>query len=1077
MDGELLLFFASLLSSGVIIGLLIILWSGDTSSRRIRSFFFLCVEVLAWTMLNAVTLIVNPEYFQYVYTAKIVLVCIIPFGVFWFILNFTESRAVDFRWLKAALFILPSLDIIMMVTNPLHRLAFPTYDYPNVPRGSLFFVHFTIDLLVIMVAYGILLHYIFKNFRQRPHIIAAGVGLIIPYLMNTLYSFELTNLRHDIAPVGFFITIMLFAYSSYREKMFHFKSDILNKTFDSIQGTAMLIVNSDGYIVDANAVLRVILPAFNMDYGKTNIVKFIGFLKAQLKSCDPENMFDMLWPPDGNDFRGEFKLSMGDGQFNSFVMTRIPIKKRSKVSSYILTMFDVSRLTELKDKAEAASLAKSTFLANMSHEIRTPMNAIIGMAELALREELPPAAREHNLTIRQAGEHLLSIINDILDFSKIEADSLEIIPSQYMFSSLINDVTSIIRTRMFDSRLRFLVNIDCNIPNSMFGDVIRIRQIILNILGNAFKYTEEGYVSFTVNKEAGEGDGVTLVIEVADSGKGIKEDDISSIFNVFVQSDVEHNKGIEGAGLGLAITKKLVEAMGGSISVSSEYGKGSLFTVRLPQKVCSPEKLTGVADLHDKSVLVYERRDICADSIYRTMENLGVDCRLVSTVAEFRDELSYKAYSFVFVAVSLYPDIREICASHINEIKVVLIAKFGEPVAHRSFSILYTPIYSIPVADILNGSVGSRFSGVGRGESEERFTAPRAKVLIVDDINTNLKVAQGLMRPYLMQIDLRNSGAEAIDAVESKQYDLIFMDHKMPGIDGIEAVHRIRALGGKHYYKSMPIIALTANAVAGTREMFLQEGFNDFLSKPIDTGKLRAVLEKWVPKDKREYVAAADEGYAALESGAPQNVDIDGLNIISGISRSGGKIDFYIETLAVFYKDGFEKIREIKTCNKTGDMYKYTIYIHALKGALRYIGADELSETAENLEMAGKRGDMALIKNSSDKFLIDLEALLNNIGLMMKVHNKHKNTAQPLDKKAYESELVKLKNALETLDITSVNRAVENLRKCVNTENILNIVDCIAEKVLIAEYDEASLLTDDLYLDLKSGSSEKLYLQ
>ncbi|MDR2593186.1 MAG: response regulator [Fibromonadaceae bacterium] len=384
-------------------------------------------------------------------------------------------------------------------------------------------------------------------------------------------------------------------------------------------------------------------------------------------------------------------------------------------------------------EANKANKAKTKFLAKMSHEIRTPMNAIIGMAELALRENMTSTVKEYILGVKQAGTNLLSIINDILDLSKIENRKLEIIPNNYLFSSMINDVVNIIKTRIAESELKFDIKIDSNIPNSLIGDETRIRQVLLNILGNAIKYTKKGFISLSVSGEIIENN-VLLTMEVADSGIGIKPENLKNLFDEFVRADESKNY-IEGTGLGLPIAKNLIKTMNGDISVKSEYGKGSTFTVKLPQKISS-------------------------DELFDSIKN---------------DNITIK------------------------------------------------------------------------------FNAPNAKVLVVDDIDANLKVVKGLMQPYKMQVDLCTSGAEASEMVKANSYDLVFMDHMMPEMDGIEATKLIREMAKENpHYANLPIIALTANAVSGVKEMFLENGFNDFLSKPIDIINLNSILEKWLPKEKQE---------------------------------------------------------------------------------------------------------------------------------------------------------------------------------------------------------------------------------
>jgi len=263
------------------------------------------------------------------------------------------------------------------------------------------------------------------------------------------------------------------------------------------------------------------------------------------------------------------------------------------------------RLEAAMQEAQLANKSKSIFLAKMSHEIRTPMNAIIGMAELSLREQMSNTAREHIITIKQSGASLLAIINDILDFSKVEAGILEIAAKEYSLSSLVHDVVNIIRTRMFDSRLRLFVDVDSNMPNTLLGDEIRIRQVMLNLLGNAVKYTENGFVSLSLSGEPVEQNIINLTIEVSDSGRGIDEENYKDLFSEFVQIDAENNMDIEGTGLGLAITNNLVEAMNGTITVVSKVGLGSIFTVKLPQKICKREKITGVNEAEEKNVLIF----------------------------------------------------------------------------------------------------------------------------------------------------------------------------------------------------------------------------------------------------------------------------------------------------------------------------------------------------------------------------------------------------------------------------------------------------------------------------------------
>jgi PAS domain S-box-containing protein len=531
--------------------------------------------------------------------------------------------------------------------------------------------------------------------------------------------------------------------------------------------------------------------------------------------------------------------------------TKTPLIQNGKIIGLLGISRDITEFRAAEEAAKAASRAKSGFLAKMSHEIRTPMNAIIGMAELAMRAKDLNNAREHIITIKQAGSNLISIINDILDFSKIETGKLEITPAEYLFSSMINDVINIIRMRAVDTQIRLLVNIDSKIPDALTGDEIRIRQILLNILGNAVKYTEKGFVTLTVYGEPINENNINLIMEIMDTGKGIKQEDLNNLFIEYKQLDQESNRGIEGTGLGLTITRSIVVAMGGKIDVYSEYGKGSCFTVTLPQAVRSPKPLAQVENPDNKKALIYEKREIFADSIVLTIDNLGVKSTVVSTDSEFFELMKKQKFDFIFISFELYTKNKEEILKYESEVKIVILTEFGETIQDKKLNVISMPAHSISIANILNGK-SDTFSYDDNNELIVSFTAPQANILVVDDIITNLNVAKGLLSPYETQITLCKSGMMALNAIKTNRYDVIFMDHRMPEMDGIETTQHIRAYGGEDpYYKDVPIIALTADAVSGVKEMFLENGLNDFLSKPIDTIKLNSVLEKWIPREKQ----------------------------------------------------------------------------------------------------------------------------------------------------------------------------------------------------------------------------------
>jgi CheY-like chemotaxis protein/nitrogen-specific signal transduction histidine kinase len=393
--------------------------------------------------------------------------------------------------------------------------------------------------------------------------------------------------------------------------------------------------------------------------------------------------------------------------------------------------------------AVEASRAKSSFLARMSHEIRTPMNVVVGLAEVLLRRDLPADAAKEVRHIKQAGISLLSIINDILDFSKIEAGKMDIADAEYSFSTLIRDMEDIIRFRIADKPVDLTTRIDAGLPDRLRGDMNRVRQILLNLLGNAVKYTRRGSVTFSVSGTM-PGDGtIRLSFEVADTGIGIRQEDMEELFNSFRRIDVQSHRDIEGTGLGLTIARSLCRAMGGDLTAASVYGKGSVFTAVLIQNVV-------------------ERRP-----------------------------------------------------------------------------------QSMPAAQ--------------KTSRKYTFIAPEAEVLVVDDLPGNLLVVEGLLAPYRMHLSTCLNGREAVDLIMKRPFDLVLMDHMMPVMDGVEATLAVRALDEERC-RTMPVVALTANAVSGMREMFLENGFNDFLSKPIDVAQLDSLLTRWIPADKRRNVPEDDAG-------------------------------------------------------------------------------------------------------------------------------------------------------------------------------------------------------------------------
>lgn len=751
---------------------------------------------------------------------------------------------------------------------------------------------------VVIVAAAV---YVFKkqgirNGRHMPEMCAAA---LLPAAAKVAAGMDMLD-GFDLSYVFMILGCLLVSVTVYNSKVI----EVVNSARDNIIETmndALLVTDTKMNIVDANPAARRIFP----DLFTGRKTKAMVTLIADLMDEDADRAeFEI----NGKCYDKHIsRLSNGDGSPMGYAVLLLDVTD---------TKHYVDDLIDMRQKADMANSAKSDFLANMSHEIRTPMNAITGFAELCLREKNYQYAAD----IKAAAKNLIAIINDILDISKIESGKLELVTSVYSVEDMLNDVISLVYVQLDGkSGIEFKIDIDKRLPKKLFGDEVRIKQILINLLGNAVKFTKAGHIGLSVREISRNGDMSSIMIKVTDTGIGIKREDMSKLFSNFQQVDTKKNREIEGTGLGLSITKNLVEMMNGTITVDSDYGKGSTFTVVIQQKI--------------------------EDS------------------------------------------------SHIS----VEAAK-AAPANEEKNTVLY---------------------------------APDAKVLIVDDNKVNLKVTAQLLSQYGIKCATADSGKKAIQMVRSAYYDLVFMDHMMPELDGVDTTKMIRSQGDA-YSKGLPIIALTANAVSGAKEMFLESGLNDFISKPIQLPQLEKVLAKWLPANLVSYIEAKkpvsnyDESLDLLgiievptESEAAEQADeflIPNVDVKAGLALCGGSAEAYIAVMKTFVETAEESILRIENFAQNRNYKDYTTEVHGLKSSSLSIGAKELSEMARQLEMAGRREDYRQIMYETPTLIARYTDVVEHIRPFVETEKHSEAGKPPIDVVILKAKLDEVLEAIDNLD-------------------------------------------------------------
>lgn len=719
------------------------------------------------------------------------------------------------------------------------------------------------------------------------------------------------------------------------------------------------------------------------------------------------------------------------------------------MEGYIISTVDITdffqmnkEIVELKVIAEKATKAKDDFLANMSHEIRTPMNAIYGMAEILSDMDMSPIEKDYINTIKSASMNLLGIINDILDFSKVESGKIEIIDSDYDIRNVVEEVNNVIAPRAEKAKLNFIVNIDPKIPLKLKGDDKRIKQILINILNNAVKFTQEGTIALKISACIKD-DTAKIKFKIKDTGMGIKKEDFHKIFEKFEQVDTKKNRQIEGTGLGLPLSKKLAMLMGGDIEVESEYGKGSTFTVTIEQKIQVYEELFKGIDVSSYNFIICEENEILRKSITDTLESINADyiiCPKNNIITKDN------AVNFLFYD---YKNRNEIDVN--NTINIPMI-NFYDPIDKKeNKDIIYIkrPITVFSIYDIIKGGSTKK-----KAESIS-FSASNAKIAVVDDNEVNLKVVDGLMKKFAIKPETFTNGHDIIEKLKTGvEYDIIFMDHMMPEMDGIETVQFIRNMNTK-YTDEAVIITLTANAIKENVKLFKNAGMNDVLYKPIILEELADILQKYLPKTKIFYEDnnIEEENFLTLP-------EIKGINIKAALKIISGTFEEYEEILYKFYRTINKKKELIKKYFKEKDIKNYTIEVHGLKSASRFIGAEELSDFAAYLEKCGNDGDIDKIQENTTQLLDMLNEHDYNIGLYFQ--GKGACEGEEVSKELIEETIEALKESLENFDILNTDKEIKKLKSYKLDERVSKLVDDMEKAMDDVDYEKCLEILDKL---------------
>ncbi len=768
---------------------------------------------------------------------------------------------------------------------------------------------------------------------------------ILPVVALCSYSMKLTYV-YDPTPFVLGLVLSAVVILIWSRNVYDFSSLASGILIDSMSD-GVIALDEQRRIVSYNSAAAEIFTELGIRAKGKSIEELEGF---------PQDIL-------GRDVKEEFCFN---GSYYQCHVKQI-FDKFGNYKGYVVLILDVTEtrnyieeIKRVREQAEQANIAKSAFLANMSHEIRTPMNAIVGLSEVIMEESRGRKVYEYACDIKSSSKNLLALINDILDLSKVEAGKMELVPTDYHIKTLVNEVINMMDVVASQRGLMLKSEFNMTLPCRYYGDEGRIKQILINLLNNALKFTAEGEVKITVDGiPHGSGEMERLTFRIIDTGCGIRKEDLPGIFENFKQLDSKRNRSVEGTGLGLSITRHLVELMEGTIRIESVYGEGTTFIVEIPQRVT-------------------DRR----------------------TLAENPEEETV------------------------------------------------------------------------REEKQESFFAPGCQVLVVDDNRINRKVANLFLRSYRLDIDEAESGPEAIALVRGKCYDIIFMDHMMPKMDGIEAVQIIRRDCGEN--GRLPVIvALTANAMEGVKESFLANGFQDFLTKPLEKERLHEALQRWIPEDKKTTEDVPPDNPQTDENRHVvfRDILIEGIDTDELVERYSGSVEEYMELLQLYCLDGKRKLGLLRSLWESRDYKTYGIEVHGLKSASANVGAMKISKIAREQERAVDREDFTFVDSHVMQLLDEYEKQIAYIRAFLNQSQVQENVEEKreIPKEELVSQIGEALECLENFRSKECARKVEDLLRFKLWDDVEIKLREVQEQLKLYEDEAAEQLLRNLIEQVEKG--------